>query len=338
LRKKKESEMDANQLFEAFNHINIAVIGDVIIDRYLDGKVDRISPEAPVPIVHLKKEDNRLGGAGNVALNIKAMGATPFLLSIIGEDENADIFEKLMPKNDLWKDGILKSRERCTTVKTRVMANHQQLLRVDREDTHELSKSEEENFIHKIQTFLSVQNIDVIILQDYNKGVLSLSVINKILSLAEKKEIPIVVDPKKANFLAFKNVEIFKPNLKEIQESTPFEVLPNLVSLKKASDFLRTKSGAKNTIITLSEKGMFIDDSQNFQIIPTQIRNIADVCGAGDSVISLTALGLALKLDLKEIANLANLAGGQVCEKVGVVPVDKNQLKREFEELRKASN
>lgn len=334
MRQKKESIMDANQLFEAFNNINIAIIGDVIIDRYLDGKVDRISPEAPVPIVHLKKSDNRLGGAGNVALNIKAMGATPYLFSLIGEDENAEIFEGLMPKNDLWKDGILRSNERCTTVKTRVMANNQQLLRVDREDTHQLSETEEENFIKKVESFLSIQNIDVLILQDYNKGVLSLSVINKIISLAENKEIPIVVDPKKANFLSFKNVEIFKPNLKEIQESTPFEVQPDLDSLKKASEFLRHQSGAKNTIITLSEKGMFIDDGKQTQIIPTQIRNIADVCGAGDSVISLTALGLALKLELKDIAFLANLAGGQVCEKVGVVPVNKDQLKREFVELR----
>lgn len=325
--------MDANQLFEAFNHINIAVIGDVIIDRYLDGKVDRISPEAPVPIVHLRKTDNRLGGAGNVALNIKAMGATPYLFSLIGEDENANIFEELMPKNNLWKDGILRSKERCTTVKTRVMANNQQLLRVDREDTHQLTSSEEEIFIKSIETFLSVQNIDVIILQDYNKGVLSVSVIHKILSIAQQKDIPIVVDPKKANFLAFKNVEIFKPNLKEIQESTPFKVDSNLASLKKASEFLRSETGVKNTIITLSEKGMFIDDGKQPLIIPTQIRNIADVCGAGDSVISLTALGLALKLELKDIALLANLAGGQVCEKVGVVPVNKNQLKREFKEL-----
>ncbi|MDA8972233.1 bifunctional ADP-heptose synthase [Saprospiraceae bacterium] len=325
--------MDANQLFKAFNNINIAIIGDVIIDRYLNGNVDRISPEAPVPIIHLKREDNRLGGSGNVALNIKAMGATPFLFSVIGDDENGEIFKKLMPENNLWQNGILRSKERCTTVKTRVMANNQQLLRVDREDTIDLSKSEEDNFINKIKTFLAGQNIDVIILQDYNKGVLSLPVISKILSLAEKNEIPIVVDPKKVNFLAYKNVEIFKPNLKEIQESTPFQVLPNLDSLKKASEFLRKKSGAKNTIITLSEKGMFIDDGQNIEIIPTQIRNITDVCGAGDSVISLTALGLAIKLELNEIAKLANLAGGQVCEKVGVVPVDKNQLKQEFKEL-----
>ena len=222
--------MDANQLFKAFNNINIAIIGDVIIDRYLNGNVDRISPEAPVPIIHLKREDNRLGGSGNVALNIKAMGATPFLFSVIGDDENGEIFKKLMPENNLWQNGILRSKERCTTVKTRVMANNQQLLRVDREDTIDLSKSEEDNFINKIKTFLAGQNIDVIILQDYNKGVLSLPVISKILSLAEKNEIPIVVDPKKVNFLAYKNVEIFKPNLKEIQESTPFQVLPNIDS------------------------------------------------------------------------------------------------------------
>lgn len=325
--------MDATQLFESFNHVNIAIIGDVIIDRYLDGKVDRISPEAPVPIVHLKNSDNRLGGAGNVALNIKAMGATPFLFSLIGEDENAEIFKSLMPKNDLWAAGIHQSKERCTTVKTRVMANHQQLLRVDREDTHDLSDQEAEDFLIKIDTFFKSRKIDVIVLQDYNKGVLSLPVINKILQLAEEKNIPVVVDPKKANFLSFKNVEIFKPNLKEIQESTPFEVLPNLTSLQKASNFLKETTGAKNTIITLSEKGMFIDDGKKSQIIPTQIRNIADVCGAGDSVISVSALALALNLALKDIAILANLAGGQVCEKVGVVPVDKIQLKKEYETL-----
>lgn len=328
--------MDATQLFESFNQVNIAIIGDVIIDRYLDGKVDRISPEAPVPIVHLKNSDNRLGGAGNVALNIKAMGATPYLFSIIGEDENADIFKSLMPINDLWAAGIHQSKERCTTVKTRVMANHQQLLRVDREDTHDLSKQEINDFLDKVKTSFESIRVDVIILQDYNKGVLSPPVIEAVLQTAKEKNIPVVVDPKKANFLSFKNVEIFKPNLKEIQESTPFEVHPTLPSLQKASDFLKETTGAKNTIITLSEKGMFIDDGKQPQIIPTQIRNIADVCGAGDSVISLSALALALKLELKEIAILANLAGGQVCEKVGVVPVNKAQLKREYEEIIKS--
>jgi len=325
--------MNATQLFKRFNEAKILVIGDVIIDRYLDGKVNRISPEAPVPIIHLQKTDNRLGGAANVALNIKAMGATPYLFSIIGKDENAQIFQDLMPQNNLWEKGILQSKDRCTTVKTRVMSSNQQLLRVDREDTHDLTSNEEDLLMHTIKSFLAEQKIDVIILQDYNKGIFSISMIQKTLSVANKYVIPVVVDPKKANFFDFKNVAIFKPNLKEIRESTPFEVSTDLDSLKKASAFLRSQSGNKNTIITLSEKGMFIDDGENAKIIPTQIRNIADVCGAGDSVIGLTAIGLAMKLRLEEIAILANLAGGQVCEKVGVVPVDKTQLQNEYVEL-----
>lgn len=322
--------MNSKQLFQAFNQINVLILGDVIIDRYLDGKVDRISPEAPVPIVHLQHSDNRLGGAANVALNVKAMGAEPYLFSVIGEDENTEIFKHLMPKNNLWSAGIIVSEERCTTVKTRIMSNNQQLLRVDREDTHDISENVEVLLLNKIKAFLEEKEIQVIILQDYNKGVFSLSMIQKILTQAKAKNIPVVVDPKKNHFFEFKHVDIFKPNLKEIRESVPFEVLPNLESLKKASDFLRQKSKNHNTIITLSEKGMFIDDGKNSKIIPTQVRNIADVCGAGDSVISLTALSLALKLDLVQIATLANLAGGQVCEKVGVVPVNKNQLEEEY--------
>ena len=325
--------MDAKQLFERFNEVKVLVIGDVIIDRYLDGKVNRISPEAPVPIVHLQQTDNRPGGAANVALNVKAMGATPYLFSIIGKDDNAKIFQQLMPENDLWEKGILQSEDRCTTVKTRVMSNNQQLLRVDREDTHDLTSNEEKLLLQSIQSFLAEHEVHVMILQDYNKGILSPSMIRKILLEAIKNDIRVVVDPKKENFFDFKNVDIFKPNLKEIRESTPFEVATDLDSLKKASDYLRTKSGNKNTIITLSEKGMFIDDGKNYKIIPTQIRNIADVCGAGDSVISLTAIGLAMKLNLEEIATLANLAGGQVCERVGVVPVDKEQLQNEYLEL-----
>jgi len=322
--------MTSNQIFESFNHLNVMIIGDVIVDRYLDGKVDRISPEAPVPIIRLKNSDNRLGGAANVALNIKSMGANPFLFSIIGDDENGDIFEKLLPENEIWKGGIIRSKHRCTTVKTRVIASSQQLLRVDREDLHDLNSEEEDLFFEKIEEFLSNEKIDIIILQDYNKGIFSLQMIKRILKLAITVDLPIVVDPKKNNFFEYKNIRIFKPNLKEVRDSVPFDVQPNLDSLKKASQFLRSKSGFKNIVITLSENGIFVDNGNIAQIIPTQVRKIADVCGAGDSVISIIALCQALNLDLEEIAILSNLAGGQVCEKVGVVPIDKSQLKEEY--------
>ncbi|MEM6964331.1 MAG: bifunctional ADP-heptose synthase [Bacteroidota bacterium] len=328
--------MNSKKLFAGFNDLKILIVGDVILDRYLDGHVHRISPEAPVPIVHLQKTENRLGGAANVALNIRAMGATPYLFSVVGEDDSATIFEQLLPQNDLWAEGIFRSDQRCTTVKTRIMANHQQLLRVDRENLHDLSLKEADRLLRKIKPFLEATPMDAIILQDYNKGVLSLPVIRKILLEALKVDVPVIVDPKKNHFFEYRNVRIFKPNLKEVKDSLPFAVDTTLDSLKKASTYLRSKSGNKNTMITLSEKGIFIDDSFDCRIIPTQIRNIADVCGAGDSVISLTALGWASKLNLEEIAILANLAGGQVCEKVGVVPVEKNQLEREYNNLLKS--
>jgi len=322
--------MNAYQVFNSFNDLNVLILGDVIVDRYLDGVVDRISPEAPVPIVRLKKEDNRLGGAANVALNIKSMGANPFLFSLIGDDENGDIFEQLLPENGIWSNGIFRSSNRCTTVKTRVMGSNQQLLRVDREDLHDLNEEEELLLINSLEDFIANQEIDVIILQDYNKGIFSFKMIKRILKLAILNDIPVVVDPKKNNFFEFKNVRIFKPNLKEVRDSVPFEVIPNLESLKKASDYLRSKCGAKNIIITLSENGIFLDDGNHAEIVPTQVRKIADVCGAGDSVISIIALGHGLRLNLLELANLANLAGGQVCEKVGVVPIHKPQLLEEY--------
>ncbi len=304
-----------------------------MIDQYLTGKVERVSPEAPVPVVRLNATENRLGGAANVALNIKSMGATPFLCSIIGDDKNAAIFEHLLPEQGIDASSILRSKERCTTVKTRVLAANQHLLRIDQEDKKDLSNGERELFLKSIRSILDEQEIHVILFQDYNKGVLSIEVIRQIILEAVRREIPTVVDPKFDNFLEYRNTSLFKPNLKEIREALNFEVEPNIDSLSKASAHLRSKMRNKAIMITLSEKGIFIDSGDKQSILPTQSRNIADVCGAGDTVISIAALGIALDLDLEDIAILANLAGGQVCEKVGVVPVHKAQLLREYEYL-----
>ena len=321
------------KIFAAFENLNVMIVGDVMIDRYLTGKVDRISPEAPVPVVQLFQSDNRLGGAANVALNVQAMGAKAILCSIVGKDENAELFLDLMPKENLSPLSILQSSERRTTVKTRVIASNQHLLRVDTEDTHELSIKETQRFLEHIRSIFDQQKIDVVLFQDYNKGVLTEEIINTVIDEAQKRNIPTAVDPKKTNFFAYKKTTLFKPNLKEVQEALPFPVEPNLSSLQEASQFLRQKLGHKNTMITLSEKGIFADDGKQSHILPTQPRNITDVCGAGDTVISIAALGLALGMDLKDIAVLTNLAGGQVCEKVGVVPVNKAQLKDEYQKL-----
>lgn len=318
-------------LSNQFNKLKVLILGDVMIDRYLDGRVDRISPEAPVPVVRLNTSDNRLGGAANVALNIKALGAEPYLCSVIGEDDNAHIFLNLLPKNNLETEGIITSALRQTTVKTRVMSNAQQLLRVDQEDTFDLKAEEEDLLFQKVENILKEKSIDVLIFQDYNKGVLTKTLIEKVIQLAQSLNIPTAVDPKFKNFWNYKGVDLFKPNLREIDNQCPFPVETNIHSLKETAAFIKNKLANQITLITLSEKGLFITKGAESSIIPTQVRVIADVCGAGDSVISVAALGLALDLDIQSIAELANLAGGQVCERNGVVPIDKKQLFGEME-------
>jgi len=307
----------ASEIFNSFDRLNVLVVGDVMIDRYLEGEVSRISPEAPVPVVHLKQSENRLGGAANVALNIKALGGTPYLCSLLGEDEFGRQFSELLPEYGLSNKYMVSSTERTTTVKTRIIAQHQHLLRVDSEDTHDLSQSESRHYLKTIQ--------------DYNKGVLSHKIINEIILEAIKRDIPTAVDPKFKNFWSYKHVTLFKPNLKEIRAQLPNTVGADLESLKKAAEKLRNKLGNQITLITLSERGLFIDKEGDSLIQPTQERSIADVCGAGDTVISIAAMGLAVGMDIQQIATLSNLAGGQVCERVGVVPVNLEQLKLEYE-------
>jgi D-glycero-beta-D-manno-heptose-7-phosphate kinase len=320
-------------LFESFKKLNVLIVGDVMIDRYLTGNVSRISPEAPVPVVHLQYADNRLGGAANVALNIKALGATPYLCSVTGQDADADVFFDLLPVHGLTAKGMMRSEERITTVKTRVIAGNQHLLRVDREDTKDLSTGEEKQYLNRVRTLLESEEIHVVLFQDYNKGVLSARVIHEIIGEAIKRNVPTAVDPKFNNFWEYKNTTLFKPNLREIQNQIPQSVTSELESLQKAANYVREKLNNPFTMITLSEKGLFIDERGDGAIVPTQPRDIVDVCGAGDAVIGIAALGLALALEMKEVAVLANIAGGLVCEHVGVAPVDSARLAAEYREF-----
>lgn len=321
-------------LLKAFTKLNILVVGDVMIDRYLRGQVDRISPEAPVPVVLLKDRDNRLGGAANVALNLAALGATPYLCSIIGQDENGQLFQDILPKQGISAKSIITSKTRKTTVKTRVIAQQQHLLRVDTEDTHDISDEERKQLLKTIQDILDNKEIHAILFQDYNKGVLSRKSISEIILEAIKRDIPTAVDPKNKNFWAYKHATLFKPNLKEIRAQLPYPINPQLESLKKATAEITGKLGNQMTLITLSEDGLYVSQNEEGQLLAAVPRNITDVCGAGDSVISVATAALALGLDLTSIAALANLAGGQVCEKVGVVPVDAVQLQKEYEQYR----
>ena len=309
----------------------VLIVGDVMIDRYLKGSVSRISPEAPVPVVLHQHTEDRLGGAANVALNVQALGSRPILCSVVGEDpDGMKLIEEILPKSSLDGQGLIRSTERRTTVKTRVLGNHQQMIRIDTEDTHDLSVNEADQLFSKVKELLDKNPVQVIILQDYNKGVLTESLITSILTEAKHRGIFTAVDPKKVNFFAYKGVNLFKPNLKEVRESAPFPITTEPDSLQKASDFLREKLGNQYTMLTLSEKGLFLDGGLGGKRFPTTPRNIADVSGAGDTVISIAAMGLAAGLDLETVALLSNLAGGQVCELPGVVPVDRILLEKEL--------
>jgi D-glycero-beta-D-manno-heptose-7-phosphate kinase len=333
-------------IFDQFKDFNVLIVGDVMIDHYLYGKVNRISPEAPVPIVELQRTEERLGGAANVALNIKALGAMPYLFSVIGNDTEGDTFLDLLEKHNIPTQGLLQSETRQTTVKTRIMAGTHQMLRLDSEMKTDLNEKDCHELLRKVHSLLEKKKIHAIILQDYNKGVLSLPVIQRMILHATKRNIPTAVDPKKNNFFEYKQATLFKPNLKEVKEALPFEINTSLESLQKAADYLRTHLAQQFTMITLSEKGLFLEDnileklentegSIKSKIYPTQSRNISDVSGAGDTVISIAALSLAASFDSNTIALLSNLAGGQVCESAGVVSVDVKRLEHEYQQTLK---
>lgn len=315
-------------LFEEFNTVKVLVVGDVMLDSYLWGTTTRISPEAPVPIVNVKNKEKRLGGAANVALNLQAMGATPFLCSLVGNDGEGTEFFDLLKENNLSAEGVVISSERKTTVKHRIIASSQQLLRVDTEDTHDANEKELSELASKFSALL--KKVDVVLFQDYNKGVLTEKNIGSFIEKARLENTPTIVDPKKKNFLAYKNVTLFKPNLKELTEGLNIEVKRNdQKGIQEAVILLKQQITMNNALVTLSEEGVYIGDGVKNNFSPAHKRDIADVSGAGDTVVSVAALCLAKQINLTFLAELSNLAGGLVCEHVGVVPINKIRLKEE---------
>jgi rfaE bifunctional protein kinase chain/domain len=313
------------QIFDAFNQVRVLIIGDVMVDSYLWGKVDRISPEAPVPIVHVQKREKRLGGASNVAVNIQAMGAVPILCSVIGKDADGQDFLDILSDSGLSREGIIESETRTTTIKHRIIAGTQHLLRIDSEMDHLITANERQQLLEKIkQLALTCQ---VIIFQDYDKGVLSKELIEQVTAFANHHHIPTVVDPKKRNFLHYTGVTLFKPNLKELKEGLKVDFDPtHSTELKQVVSQLKKRLQLVSALVTLSEKGVYIDYEQEKYLMPAHIRQIADVSGAGDTVVSIAALCVALQLSPQLIAGLSNLGGGLVCEHAGVVPIHKESL------------
>lgn len=324
--------MNIDQVFEAFNKLRVLVVGDVMLDSYVWGKVDRISPEAPVPVVNVHKREYRLGGAGNVLLNVQALGAEAIICTVIGNDGPGELLEHSLKEKGLNCEGLIKSDERVTTIKERIIAGSQQVVRIDTETDKPIHTKEVELLIAKAKEL--IPSCDVIIFEDYDKGVLTPESISEITEFANEHEVPTVVDPKKRNFLAYQHVTLFKPNLKELREGLKVDFnVDNHEELCAVVQQLKDTLQVKGALITLSERGVLIDFQEETHKLPAHIRHIADVSGAGDTVISIAACCVALGLPPKSVAAISNLGGGLVCEFVGVVPIDKELLKREAAKL-----
>ena len=316
-----------HNIFNDFAKIKVLIIGDAMIDSYMWGSINRQSPEAPIPIVDVEKHEKRLGGAANVASNIKALGGTPILCSVIGNDDKG--FFDLMKAEKLSTEGILQE-DRKTTLKTRIISENKHQLRVDEEDTFSISN--ESDFIQHTKHLM--KEVQIVIFQDYNKGVLSKNIISELISSAKKLNIPVLVDPKKDNYWEYKGVDLFKPNSKELTESNSSDNDSlSLDSLAHIVSYQRKQLDAKAFLLTLSEKGVYIQTENESTHYPAFKRNIVDVSGAGDAVIATAALALAKNINFNAIAQLANLAGGLSCESVGVNPLDKDMLLKEASRL-----
>lgn len=321
-----------NNLINQFENIPVLVIGDVMIDAYLFGNVERISPEAPVPIVAVNKKENRLGGAANVALNLVALGAKPILCSVIGNDLEGNDLLNLLQENNIDASGIIKSNYRITTTKTRVISQNHQMIRIDNEDATNINEAQTLLLIEKIKELLP--SAKIVIFEDYDKGVITEKLIDEITKAANELCIPTVVDPKKRNFGFYKNVTLFKPNLKELREGTKHDFSSqNKEEFEQICKNLITKMNIKYLFVTLSENGVMITNGNDFTYVPAHIRKIADVSGAGDTVISVASLCLALNIPINQVASISNLAGGLVCEEVGVIPINRIKLAEELNEI-----
>ena len=306
--------------------LNVLVIGDVMLDKYIWGSVERISPEAPVPVLALQKREERLGGAANVAMNLRALGVKTSVASVIGDDDAGKALAKLLRKEKINTDALVADRARTTTTKTRVIARHQHVLRIDDESESELGETLESIFIATLENYIAANKPDAIVFEDYDKGCLTKNVIDAVTALATKHRIVTAVDPKRRNFFHYNAVTLFKPNLREIRDAMNVTVEPEQNALDRVAKQLHKKLRNAFTLITLAEHGIYYSNHKQSGCAQAHPRDIADVSGAGDTVISVATAALAAGFSLPEVAELSNLAGGLVCEHAGVVPVTPEML------------
>lgn len=312
-----------------FSGLNVLIIGDVMVDFYLFGEVNRISPEAPVPVVEVMSKESRPGGAANVALNVAELGANPILLTMIGSDITGALLVKMLKENGVRTPHVLQHKNRVTTLKTRIFDEDKQVVRFDEEEAEDVNESQETLLLKEFRKIVANEKVDVIIVQDYNKGVLTKYFIKQILLHATKHEIPIAVDPKEKNFLEYQAIDLFKPNLREFSEAIGYRINPKSIdSLRSGAEELRRKNRFKNLMVTLGSNGIFcfLKDGTSF-IAPAKTIKAADVSGAGDTVISIAAMAFRQKMDFRDIAKLCNTGAAAVCKKIGVAPVTLKDMK-----------
>ena len=322
------------ELFSGFRNIKVGIVGDVMLDTYMWGHVERISPEAPVPIVSLDKKELRIGGAGNVALNIQSLGAQAFVIGVTGKDAEGESLRALYEQQNINCRYLLGCADRITTNKTRIISRNQQMMRLDAEITSDLAPGDEERLVEHCKAFIQTERPHIIILEDYNKGVLTPNLIASVIGIARKAGVLIAVDPKRRNFFEYRGVDIFKPNLKEVKEALNLlfgDADANL--LQQIHMQLQAKLEHRISFITLSEKGVYYQHQNDSMLLPSHLRNIADVSGAGDTVIAVAALVYAATENVYLMAEMANIAGGLVCEEVGTAAVNAQKLLHECEIL-----
>ena len=314
-----------DQLFSSINNSRIAVVGDLMLDRYVWGVVERISPEAPVPIVSQTGESSNLGGAANVAANVSSLGASSALYGLIGNDSDGVLLRSIVIDSKIDADALLIDPTRPTSVKTRVIAHNQHVVRIDRESTRPMSAELQTQFLDNLLTGL--QSCNALILEDYNKGVLTEEVIKQTISACRERGIPVGVDPKKENFWNYKGATLFKPNLKELEIAIGSKLRDD-ASLESAGQMVLKDLDLKYLLVTRGEKGMALFTEDDTHFIPTRAHKVHDVSGAGDTVIATIMTALAGGADIYQAAILANYAASIVIAEIGAVPIDATELRR----------
>lgn len=314
-----------------FSKVKVLIVGDVMLDRYCWGSVSRISPEAPVPVVDLTKTSVVAGGAANVAANVAGLGAQPFLVGVVGDDEEAKLFPKVLSSSKVSSKYLIKIPGRKTTVKTRIVAHQQQVARIDWETKEFLTTAEEDKVWQKLAA--TIKSVDVVIISDYLKGVLTESLLSRLITNCNENKKMVLVDPKGKNFSKYKNATLLTPNRLEVSEACKLEN-QNQSLLEETGKKLISELSLEAILITQGEDGMtLIEKNENSRHIKASARDVYDVTGAGDTVIACLAAALGCGYNFIEAAKLANLAAGSVIEHIGTTPIDVKMLQNAYKEV-----